>query len=239
MKKLMIFLLAGTLALSCCSCTLREVPASEQTQTSENPAKSGKPAASTAQPTGEKAEKPAVSSGSDLFVPEPWSREAADSLSRLRSRAAEAGACCAIALLGYMDSDMTVAAFLAEYDLLSENGSGDAYPFLREMTPLQCCAEGYTELYCLVPTEKGCLVVIGETELVEGEPTGPVTEVYRSDSGDPVMFTADSNGWGGSCIDLTVTTPDGSTVHCNPGIYCNLGTLAIPDEILDFTVYAD
>lgn len=235
MKKLLILLLTAMLLCSFAACTVRgaEDESHKSSQTSApNGSASGQ---STAQPSD--GTSGAAASGSDLYIPEPWSDAAQSALEQLRGNMAETGAVCAIAFVGYVDPNVSIAESVAVNDLFSETDCGERYPFLMEMTPAQCCAEGHAELYCLVPPADGCLVVIGETDMEEGEPAGPVRELYRSESGEPVYFTADSNGWGGSCIDLTVTAADGTTMHCTPALYCNLGTLAVPENVIDFSVY--
>lgn len=224
----MLFLLSAAALVFLSACTSRSpAPTVQNTETPHVRTEPGQP-----EPT-----QPA--SGSDLLLPEPYSEDAQAALKRLTEEMSESGSVCALAFVDLVDPELSIAASVETYDLVSAGGCWELYPFLKEMTPAQCFAEGNSELYCLLTAEEGSLVTIEKAEMEHGEPTDRTTELYRGSPEGPIFFTADSNGRGASNIRLTVKTPAGRELSFYPGLYSNLGTLGETEGVLDFSVYAN
>lgn len=228
MTRKLFSLSAALLLIILCACTVRspELPA-QNTQTSN------------AYPSTDPRKPVQPASGSDLLLPEPYSEDAQAALKRLTEEMSESGSVCALAFVDLVDPELSIAASVETYDLVSAGGCWELYPFLKEMTPAQCFAEGNSELYCLLTAEEGSLVTIEKAEMEHGEPTDRTTELYRGSPEGPIFFTADSNGRGASNIRLTVKTPAGRELSFYPGLYSNLGTLGETEGVLDFSVYAN
>ena len=164
---------------------------------------------------------------------------ASASLAQARQIILDADAVFGLAFIGYTDPELSIPEAITAWELLEERDYPESFPFMKEMTPRQCAPGGGSELYCLVPFSEGDLVVIEQAETLEGEPVEPYTEIYCSTSGEPVFFTADSNGWGGSDVIVTVKDVKGRELRCNPAMWSNLAMLVQTDGVADLTIYPD
>lgn len=217
MKKTPALLLAAALVLSLCACG------------------NGGPTTPPVQETPEAA----PASSSDLSTPAPEEDVTDELLLSVRRWIRETDCVFGLAFIGYVDPNMSIAESIETCGVLEEREYSTHYPFMNGMEAEQYCSNGGSELYCLVPAGAGTGIRIEEAEMEDGEPTDRLTEVFRTETGKPLFFTLNSNGWGGSDVILTVRNADGKELRCNPGLYCNLGTLAIPDEVMDLTIYPE
>lgn len=240
MKKIPLILILVFLLSSLCACSVRD------RAEAENPADPSRPAAPS-EKEERKQEKPGKkpsktdtpATGTDLLIPEPLSEAASAALAAVRTEAAANGDVCAIAFLGYADPERNIAESLAAENIFAGNPTCAAYPFLPELTPMNCHGEGFSELLCLVPAGEGYTLRLEEAELEAGEPTDRLTELWSGAFSEPILFTADSNGWGGSNLIVTVTDASGSALRFNPGLLANLGSMNPVERVLDFTVYPE
>ena len=250
MKQTILGVLTAALLLSLCACGGQSAASPEHTDkpepapgtTASSDPDSTAPVTAAPEPTPEPTPEPYypdVASPSDLYIPEMRSKSAETSLAELRKRMEGAGADCAIAYLGHANPGMSLAEFLGCYDLLQDSKIGEAFPFLKEMTPANCVAEVWSDLFCLVPVSTDVRVVIEQVEMdEEAEPTDEVAAVlYDSSNGEPVFFTSESNGWGGSNVRVRITTADGSENDFWAAMWCNLGTVCEAERVLDFSIY--
>jgi len=179
-------------------------------------------------------------SGSDLFR-EPASEAAKTSLQGLYDAMEAENAACGIAFLGYADPNASISVNIEGYGMLEDSDTAAQYPFLYEMTAADCADICFSELYCIVPSANADGILVEQTAMdEEAEPTEEAEEtLYQSDSCGPVFVCADSNGWDGSNVLVTIRLRDGSELRFHPFLYCNLGTVGVPDGVYDFTVYSN
>ena len=144
---------------------------------------------------------------------------------------------CALALVDYVDPRMTLQENFETYDQLGASGFAARWPFMTKILPEQCAARIYSELYCLVPRSPDACVTVSRVRVDDNaEPTDEVEEVlYRAESGEPIFFCAESNGWSGSNVLITVEEPGQPALTFNPILLANYGTLDLPRKVLPFT----
>ena len=241
MKKLILICTALMLILS--GCTVRSTqPAQPPVQPEASPESAAPKPLFGGKKKTEKSSEPKAeevpASGTDLYLPEPAGEAAAASLAALRNEIAAADAACGIALLGYVSPLLSLEEGIVTDGLLEEKGYGDAYAFLREMTPLQCVNPAFSELYCLVPGADTVHVTVSEMVMDEyAEPTEEVSAVlYDRDGNDPVFLSADSNGWGGSNIRVCVTDGQGNECRFYATLLSNEGRFPETPGVWDFSI---
>lgn len=180
-------------------------------------------------------------SGTDLFVPETLSAEAAASLSLLRDEITAAHCVCAVALMGHASPEQPLEESIVSFSLLDEHDYAAAFPFMAEMTPAQCVNPAFSDLYCLVPGDNVSAVKVSRIAMDDdGEPTDTVDALlYESLGKDPVFLSSQSNGWGGSNILVEIRTEQGREIAFHPAILANLGRLSPAEEVYDFSLYSD
>lgn len=235
MKKFILCcMLALLLPLSACS--VRNTPSAVPDSTGEEQQ------TSPAKKPGKKKDKKAVkeevpASGTDLCIPEPLSEAAQASLDALRAEIRSSGNLCGMAFLGYVSPLMPLEESILTYGVFEELSWADQFPFLYEMTPEQCVNPAFSDLYCLVPGESVTKIRIVEMEMDEfAEPTETESsELAVCDGTQPLLFSAESNGWGGSNLRVILTDSQGREAAFCPAILANLGTIAPCDGVLDFT----
>jgi len=229
MKRIIIGLFVVTLLLLC-GCSRREQNVPTPEQNSEN---------DFIENTEIKPTQPPAS-GTDLPLPEPLTEESAASLEDLRRLIMENDAVCGIAFVAYADPQQSLPENIVSRDLLTASGIDLKFPFVAEITADHCVNEVYSDIYCFVPAEVNSKVLI---ELLvhdaeNGEWTSKVErELFYTDDGAPILLSSQSNGWGGSNIRITVTTPEGKTVSFRPALLSNYGTVNPCAEVYDFSLY--
>lgn len=148
-------------------------------------------------------------SGSDLYLPEPFSEAAQVALDALSDALRTDDRLCAVAYLGTVPAETSLAEHLERSGMLTALAEAHgAYAFLPELTPANCASGGFSRLYCLVllPESAALRIWAGETELYQGE------------AGAAVLFTAPDSGFrlslrtaAGEDRELSVTLqPDGT-----------------------------
>ena len=225
MKNIILYILAVAVLFAACYLIV-----SARRSAETPPAKTAEPTApqqpSTASPPGPDGTKePDVTavpaSGTDLYIPEPLSGTARAALDGLYGQMRSQDCQLALAWLGTVPADTPLAEYLERSGLLKElAGQGEAYGFLPELTPAQCAAGGFENLYCLVP-QSGCTqlrVLAGEQLLYQGEGDGPA------------LFTGDSNGFR-----LSITTAAGETLEFSLSPLAD-GRLEPQAGLVDFTI---
>lgn len=210
MKQLCYYILAVALIFAVCYLIVdsRQAPAAPPAET----------AGATDLPGSPGPDGPA--SGSDLYIPEPLSEDAQAALDALYGELRTQDCLCAVAYLGAVPAGTPLAEYLERSGTLTELAEqGGAYRFLPELTPAQCGSGGFTMLYCLVPLSEQAPVCIRAGD----------RELYRSETGGPVLFTADSNGF-----QVSIKAPEGEPRELSvmPG---SDGRPAAQPGLLDFT----
>ena len=249
MKKIFYCTIVLTMLLSLCACTVRHTveesapDAVQQTEKTEQK-KPKEQKKKEKQKKDEPEEQTVPASGTDLLVFEPLSGDASASLTVLRAAINDAGDCCGIAFLGYVPPTCPLEEGIVSCGLLEEENAPDLlsrYPFLCEIAGAHCVNPAFSELYCLVPAATDAKVRVTRQVMDDSaEPTDEVAAVlYESDDGEPIFLSAESNGWGGSNVRVTVTDAQGRETSFIPAILCNLGTIAESDGVFDFSVYPD
>lgn len=236
-KTAIILLLVTAGILS--GCTARNtaaeaVPQTQTTQGKNKTDKTGKPGKSAL--PDDKASVPA--SGTDLMLPEPWSTAAAEALQQVRAATEQSGLVCGLLFVGYLPPAASLAESVVSSDLLTEPGLLSEYPFVSEITASHCAAAAFSELYCLIPGAAAAEVKIFVQKTDKnGEPTGEITEeLLVTDDNAPVLFSADSNGWGGSNVLVRVTDAAGKVMEFTPAILSNLLEPAPAEGVLGLSV---
>ena len=182
--RIIAFFLIQVLILSLCACTRQP-----QTGTvTDEPKTSSEAEAPPSMPNKKKPDQPPPEDeGSDEQpVPTGFSEEAEQSLVWLRDRMDVPQTMFGAAFLGYTGE-------ASDRDWLSEADPAmlQKYPFISEIDAEHTVLSDDLYLYCLVPVDENATVSIN---LVTWGPTSDNEEIievlYRSESGDPVLFWA-------------------------------------------------
>ena len=250
MKRVIVYLSVLAMLLSFSACTVRHPEAAvepdtgQQTEVTEQKKTKEQKKKEKEKKKDVSQKETAPASGTDLLVFEPLSGEALSSLTALRASITEAGDCCGIAFLGYVPPTCPLEEGIVSCGLLDAENAPELlerYPFICEIAGAHCVNPAFSELYCLVPAAPDAKVRVTRQVMDDSaEPTDEVAAVlYDSDDGAPIFLSAESNGWGGSNVRVTVTDAQGRETSFIPAILCNLGTIAESDGVFDFSVYPD
>jgi len=150
-------------------------------------------------------------------------KPAPGALEKLRGELAQTDALFAVAYLGYMDAEPQ--GYLLEWVAESNPKLMAQYPFLFRFDRERCVGT-VGEVYCIIPRSAGASVTV-ELLTWNGTDYAVSRELYRSESGKPVLVTC--NG-GAFTPDTTVTITEGEQkVVWYPG-FADSGRIGLPFE---------
>lgn len=158
----------------------------------------------------------------------------APSLSRLREEAQSAGADAAIAFLGSLSQEESMADFLSGSALLED------YPFLGDIDEAHTVRAAGSEVYCLVPVRTDAPLTVQAFVMDESNQyLGEAGEtLYESQTGEPVLLVCNVSDIMPNLL-VTLTGTDGQACSFNPFLSLCSGQVDLPAEpvLYDFSRY--